>query len=46
MNFVFHDRRISGLLAVVPANERTFVEEMSKFNAPVSRSVKLKQVMG
>ena len=46
MNFVFHDRKISGLLAVVPANERSFVEEMAKFNAPVSRSMKLKQVMG
>jgi 3-oxoacyl-[acyl-carrier-protein] synthase-3 len=46
MNFVFHDRKISGMLAVVPANERSFVDEMSKFNASPARSMKLKQVMG
>jgi 3-oxoacyl-[acyl-carrier-protein] synthase-3 len=46
MNFVFQDRKISGMLAVVPANERSFVEEMSKFNASPARSMKLKQVMG
>lgn len=46
MNFTFHDRRISGLLAVVPAHERSFLEEMKNFDFPVARSMKLKQVMG
>ena len=46
MNFTFSHRRISGLLAVVPANERLFVEEMANFNFPAARSLKLKQVMG
>ena len=46
MNFVFSNRRISGLLAVVPANERSFVDEMSNFSFPPARSLKLKQVMG
>ncbi|HEV2435679.1 MAG TPA: ketoacyl-ACP synthase III [Verrucomicrobiae bacterium] len=46
MNFVFHRKRISGLLAMVPANERSFVEEMKNFNFPESRSLKLKEVMG
>jgi 3-oxoacyl-[acyl-carrier-protein] synthase-3 len=46
VNFVFHNRRISGLLAIVPANERSFVDEMANFNFPPARSLKLKQVMG
>ena len=46
MNFVFHRKRISGLLVVVPANERSFIEEMKNFNFPEARSLKLKEVMG
>lgn len=46
MNFTFSKRRISGLLAVVPANERTFVEDMANFDFPTQRSLKLKAVMG
>ncbi|HEY3932888.1 MAG TPA: ketoacyl-ACP synthase III [Verrucomicrobiae bacterium] len=46
MNFTFHRKRISGLLTVVPANERCFVEEMKNFNFPEARSLKLKEVMG
>ncbi len=46
MNFVFHRKRISGILVVVPAREQSFVEEMKNFNFPESRSLKLKEVMG
>ena len=46
MNFTFNRRKISGLLTVVPANERSFVDEMTKFDFPLARSLKLKQVMG
>ena len=46
MNFTFHRKRISGLLTVVPANERSFTEEMKNFNFPEARSLKLKEVMG
>ena len=46
MNFKFTHRRISGLLTVVPANEKTFVEEMENFNFPRARSLKLQEVMG
>jgi 3-oxoacyl-[acyl-carrier-protein] synthase-3 len=46
MNFIFRDKRISGLLVVVPANERTFLEDMKAFNFPEHRSLKLKEVMG
>jgi 3-oxoacyl-[acyl-carrier-protein] synthase-3 len=46
MNLIFHDRAITGLVAVVPANERKFVDEMANFNFPPARSLKLKEVMG
>jgi 3-oxoacyl-[acyl-carrier-protein] synthase-3 len=46
MNFIFRRKRISGILTVVPANERSFVEEMRNFNFPEARSLKLKEVMG
>src|SRR5882672_10516877 len=46
MNFSFRNKRISGLLTVAPANERSFLQEMKNFNAPEARSLKLKEVMG
>jgi 3-oxoacyl-[acyl-carrier-protein] synthase-3 len=46
MNFTFHRKRIAGILTIVPANERSFVEDMKQFNFPEARSLKLKQVMG
>jgi 3-oxoacyl-[acyl-carrier-protein] synthase-3 len=46
MNFTFRRKRISGILTVVPANVRSFVEEMKNFNFPEARSLKLKEVMG
>jgi 3-oxoacyl-[acyl-carrier-protein] synthase III len=46
MNFTFRGKRISGVLAVVPANERSFLDEMRNFNAPEARSRKLMEVMG
>jgi 3-oxoacyl-[acyl-carrier-protein] synthase-3 len=46
VNFTFHRKRISGVLTVLPANERFFVDEMRNFNFPEARSLKLKEVMG
>jgi len=46
VNFIYHRKRISGILTVVPAQERAFVEEMKNFNFPESRSLKLREVMG
>ena len=46
MNFTFHCKRISGILGIVPANERTFLEEMQNFNFPEARSLKLMEAMG
>ena len=36
VNFLFRNRRIQGVLAVVPANQRSFVDEMANFNFPAS----------
>jgi 3-oxoacyl-[acyl-carrier-protein] synthase-3 len=46
VNFTYHNKRISGILTVVPEQERSFVEEMRNFNFPEARSLKLKEVMG
>jgi 3-oxoacyl-[acyl-carrier-protein] synthase-3 len=46
VNFTFHRKRLSGILTVVPANERSFIEEMKNFNFPENRSLKLMEVMG
>jgi 3-oxoacyl-[acyl-carrier-protein] synthase-3 len=46
MKLHFADKKISGLLTILPANERSFVDEMAQFNFPPARSLKLKQVMG
>lgn len=46
MNLVFARRRIEGLLTILPSKERSFVDEMAEFNFPISRSLKLKEVMG
>jgi 3-oxoacyl-[acyl-carrier-protein] synthase-3 len=42
----FCERQIEGLLTIVPTAERIFSEEMSAFNFPIERSVKLAEVMG
>ena len=46
MNFFYKDITITGLLVVIPENERDFVDDMKMFNFPESRSLKLKEVMG
>ncbi len=46
MNFTFSNRKISGVLAIVPANEISFMDEMANYNFSPARSLKLKEVMG
>lgn len=46
MNFSFSGKRIAGILTVLPANERTFLEDMKNFDFPEEKSLKLKKVMG
>lgn len=46
MNLAFKNKKISGMLAIVPTYERSFVDDMANFNFPPARSLKLKAVMG
>lgn len=46
MKLIFRDKAVTGLLTMVPANERTFVEDMTNFNFSPARSRKLAEVMG
>lgn len=46
MKLTFQGKRISGLLAIVPRHEQSFVEDMKLFNFPEARSRKLMEVMG
>ncbi len=46
MNFSFANKRIAGILTVLPANERTFMDDMKDFDFPEEKSLKLKKVMG
>lgn len=46
MRLSYSGKAISGLLTVVPANERLFVDEMANFNFSPKRSLKLAEVMG
>lgn len=46
MNFVFKNKKISGIALILPEIERSFVEDMKMFNANEKRSLRLAQVMG
>lgn len=46
MKLTYSGKAITGLLTVVPTNERKFVDEMAGFNFSAARSLKLKEVMG
>jgi 3-oxoacyl-[acyl-carrier-protein] synthase III len=46
MRMSYSGKAITGLLTVVPANERKFVDEMANFNFSPARSLKLAEVMG
>ena len=46
MNFTFRDKRIAGILTVLPEHEQKFADDMRNFDFPEARSLKLKQVMG
>lgn len=46
MRLKFTDKKISGLLLVLPAREQSFLDDMKNFDFPESRSIKLMKVMG
>lgn len=46
MKLLFHDKRISGILTVLPQKEVLFEDEMDNYNFSHAKSLKLKLAMG
>ncbi|MFS1511161.1 ketoacyl-ACP synthase III [Chengkuizengella sp. SCS-71B] len=46
MNFKYKNKKITGILAVVPENEVKFEDEASNYNFPIQKSLRLKRIMG
>lgn len=46
MNLKFHNKKISGILAILPEKEVRFEDEIDNYNFSKSQSMKLKLVMG
>lgn len=46
MNLKFRNKRISGILAIVPENISFFDDEMGNYEFPIETSLKLKETMG
>lgn len=46
MNFKFHNKRISGILTILPENEVKFDDELDNYNFSHAKSLKLKMTMG
>lgn len=46
LKFTFKDKRISGVLTVLPRREVTFEEEIENYNFSIAKSMKLKLAMG
>jgi len=46
MNLKFKNKRITGLLTVLPENEVRFEDEIGNYNFPAAKSLKLKLTMG
>jgi 3-oxoacyl-[acyl-carrier-protein] synthase-3 len=46
MNFKFSDKKISGILTILPEKEVTFEDEMGNYNFSEAKSLKLKAAMG
>ena len=46
MKFAYRDKKITGVLSVIPKNFKTFDEEMENYGADRSRTKRLKLVMG
>lgn len=46
MNFSFSDKKISGILTILPENEVSFEDEMSNYNFSEAKSLRLKAAMG
>lgn len=46
MNFTFSNKRIRGILTVLPKNQVKFEDEMENYNFSIAKSMKLKLAMG
>ena len=46
MNFTFHNKRISGILTVLPKNEAKFDDDMLQYGFSTEKSLRLKKIMG
>ena len=46
MNFKFNNKKITGILSVVPKNTVKFEEEIDNYNFSKKQSMKLKEIMG
>jgi 3-oxoacyl-[acyl-carrier-protein] synthase-3 len=46
MNFKFHNKKISGILTILPSNEVKFEDEIHNYNFSREKSMKLKLAMG
>ena len=46
MNLKFHNKKISGILTILPKNEITFEDEMNNYSFSAAKSLKLKMTMG
>lgn len=46
MNFSYENKKISGILTVMPRKEIKFEDEMENYNFPVKQSLRLKKIMG
>ena len=46
MKFIFHHKKISGILCVLPENEILFEDEVGQYTFPPAQTLRLKKVMG
>lgn len=46
MDFTFKDKRISGILSVLPEQEVLFDDEVENYTFPVKQTMRLKKIMG
>jgi 3-oxoacyl-[acyl-carrier-protein] synthase-3 len=46
MNLEFHNKKITGILSIVPKQQISFEDEIGNYNFPIERSMKLKIAMG
>lgn len=46
MNLQFVDKKVTGMLAILPRNEVYFDDEIANYNFPPEKSLRLKKIMG